>query len=274
MEHDAVRVADMGTGRELWKLAADGPVVFAFSADSLLLAVAGRSAVRLWETASWKEVGSIRAPGWGADRPCAAALAFAPDGRTLTTGHADGTILLWDATLRGGTRGGALTAAQREALWADLAGADAARGYSAVWRLADDPRSAALLKGKLRPVVAAPPAVVRSLLDDLDSDDFAVRQTAERKLRELGERAGSALREALKAKPSLEKWRRIKAVLAALESVGALSGEALRGVRAVHALERLGSAEARGVLEGLARGVESARLTRDANEALGRLKGR
>jgi WD40 repeat protein len=106
MEHGGVRVGNMASGRELFTVASDGPAVFAFSADGRLLAVAGRSVVRLWETASGKEVGSIQAPGWGAaDRPCATTLAFAPDSHTLATGHEDGTILLWDATRRGGARG-------------------------------------------------------------------------------------------------------------------------------------------------------------------------
>jgi hypothetical protein len=278
LEHGAIRLGDMASGRQVHKLPVEGAAVFAFSADGRLFAVADPAGVRLWETASWKPVGSIPAPdraGLPPDRPCASSLDFSPDGRTLATGHADGTILLWDATLRGSSRGGPLTAAGCEALWADLAGADAARAHAAVWRLADDPReSVPFLKGRLRPVTPAAPAVVRSLLDDLDSDRFQAREAAERKLRELGERAGPPLREALKGKPSLEKRRRAEAVLAALEAPGPLSGEPLRAWRAVQALERINSPEARHALEALARGLESARLTRAAKDALARLKGR
>jgi WD40 repeat protein len=54
--------------------------------------------VRLWKTASGQEVGRVHitAP---TDRASIRALALSPDGRTLATGHADGTILLWDAPL-------------------------------------------------------------------------------------------------------------------------------------------------------------------------------
>jgi RNA polymerase sigma factor (sigma-70 family) len=276
MDVDAIRVGDMTNGRQLLKLATREPAVFAFSADSRLFVIAGPAEVRLWETTTWREVGSFPAPNRGSiptDRACASSLAFSPDGRILATGHVDGTILLWDATLRGGTGGRPRTLARRQALWADLAGADAGRAYAAIWQLADDPGpSVSFLRERLRPVQAAPPELVRSLLDDLDCSRFPVREAAEQKLRELGERAGSALREALKAKPSLERRRRIEALLTSLETSGPLSGEPLRAVRVVQVLERIGSAEARRILEGLVTGVESARLTQAAKESLARLK--
>ncbi|HEY7155866.1 MAG TPA: sigma-70 family RNA polymerase sigma factor [Gemmataceae bacterium] len=278
MEHGAIRVGDMATGRQLQKLSIEGPAVFAFSADSRFFAVADRAAIRLWETATWKEIGSISVANRDArppDRACASSLAFSPDGRTLATGHADGTILLWDATLRGGGRGGPLTNAQREALWGDLIGIDAARAYAAVWRLADDPQpSVSFLKERLRPVPPIPPEAIRSLLDDLDSDRFKVREEAERKLRAFGERVISPLRATLKEKPSLERRRRIEALLEVLEAPAPLTGETLRAVRTIQALERIGSAEARKLLEELSQGVESARLTRDAKESLARQKKR
>src|SRR5262249_19838804 len=155
-----------------------------------------------WEVASWQPVGFLKAPNRAAQppgQPCARALAFAPDGRTLATGHADSTILLWDLTLRSGPRSGPLTPAQRDAAWNDLAGSDAARAYAAVWRFVDDPESAlSLLQERLRPVPPPPVATVRALLDDLDSDQFAVREAAAQKLRALGEQAGAPLQAALK----------------------------------------------------------------------------
>ncbi len=277
-QHESIILADMATGRQFAKLPTDGPAAFDFSADSRVFAVAGPEGVRLWETATGKEVGFIPIPNRDArpqDRACASSLAFSPDGRILATGHADGTILLWDATLLGSERGGQLTAAQRETLWNDLAGTDAVKAYAAIGRLADDPiASISFLKEQLKPVSSVPPDVLRSLLEGLDSDQFAVRETAQQKLRELGEQVASSLRAELKAKPSLEKRKRIEEVLAGLDESRPVSGEPLRGLRAVQVLERIGSVEARQLLEALSRGVDSARLTQAAKEALARLKKR
>ncbi len=270
---DGLHVGDMATGRELFTVALRGPGVFSFSADNRLLAVARRDGVQLWETASGQEVGRVRIPETAPlapGRPCAEVLALSPDGRTLATGHADSTILLWDATLRGAAR--PLMAAQAEACWADLTGADAARAYAAVWRLADDPRRAvALLAGRLAPIAPPPAELLQRLLRDLGSDAFAVRQPAERQLRQLGERAEPALREALRQERTIEPKRRTEALLAALSPAGLLSGEALRALRAVHVLEHAGTAEARQLLERVAGGVPTARLTREAAAALARL---
>jgi RNA polymerase sigma factor (sigma-70 family) len=273
--YDDLRLGDTATGRELARLRLDAPAVFAFSGDGRLLAVADATGARLWETASGKEVGRLRAPDGTARPPgrgFARSLALSPDGRTLATGHADGTILLWDATHRDGTHGEPLAGTESDTLWADLGGADAARAYAAVWRLVDDPpRAVALLREHLRPMTRPAAEAVRPLLDDLDSDRFEVRTVAEGRLRELGEGAAPVLREALKDNPSPQRRRRVEAVLEALDTSGLLTGESLRGARAVQVLERIGSPEARQALERVAGGVESARLTQEAKAALERL---
>ncbi|HEY8503330.1 MAG TPA: hypothetical protein VIL46_02030, partial [Gemmataceae bacterium] len=272
------RVWDVASGRELLAPAVEGEAEFALSSDGRLFALASAERLRLWETASCRPVGDIPAPDRDAVPPgqaFATALAVSPDGRTIATGHADSTILLWDATLRGGVRGGPLTPAGADALWADLAGADARRAYAALWRLADDPeRSLPLLRRRLRPVTPAGPEVLRPLLRALDSSRFGEREAAERELRTLGDRARPDLLEALGANPSAEQRRRIEAVLAGWNRHGPLEGEALREVRAVQVLERIASAGAREFLEELAGGMESARLTREAKAALRRMEAR
>jgi WD40 repeat protein len=63
-----------------------------FSADGKMLAAAGGSelGVRIWDTATGKERGMLK-PGSQAE-----SIAFAPDSKTLATGHADGLVRLWD----------------------------------------------------------------------------------------------------------------------------------------------------------------------------------
>jgi RNA polymerase sigma factor (sigma-70 family) len=272
---ESIRIGDMATGRHFTELPVTGPASFAFSADSSVLAVSGPDSIRFWETASWKEVGSITAlkdiPG-PTDRPRASALAFSPDGRTLATGHADSSILLWDATLRAGLRDGPLTDIRVRSLWTDLEGADAARAYAAVWQLADDPgRSVPFLAERLRGATAPAPDIIAGLLRELDSATFAARETADRNLRDLGERAEPALRAALSTGLSAEGKRRVEAMLADIDPTRPLTGEQLRERRAAVVLERAGSGEARAVLERLSRGVESSRLTRAARDALRRM---
>jgi RNA polymerase sigma factor (sigma-70 family) len=271
-----IYLGDTATGRQVAALECDGPARFTFSVDGRLLAAASGDVVRLWETASGRKIGTIQMPArlgsYPIPGPAAEALAFAPDGRTLATGHADCTILLWDATLRGGNRGGPLTAAQANSLWADLAGADAARAHAAVWALADDPaRSVQVLRERLRPVTPPSPDQIKTLLADLDSDRFDTREAAERTLRDLGEAAGTALRAALATKLPAESKRRLEGIVAALDPALPPTGEQLRQLRSVMVLERTGTTEARQFLERLAGGVESARLTRAAKDALRRM---
>jgi hypothetical protein len=84
--------------------------------------------------------------------------------------------------------------------------------------------------------------------------------------------AEPAIRKALDGRPSAEQRRALEALLPGPALLH--SPEGLRQVRAVEALERAGSVEARDLLKRLAGGVEGARLTREARAALDRLAGR
>jgi hypothetical protein len=106
----------------------------------------------------------------------------------------------------------------------------------------------------------------------LDSDVFTVRDKATKELRKLGELAEPAYRKALAARPALEMSRRLQELL---DDVGQQqwrpSAEDLRQLRAIEALERIGTPEARRLLETLASGANGARQTREARAALQRL---
>jgi hypothetical protein len=110
------------------------------------------------------------------------------------------------------------------------------------------------------------------LIGDLDSDDFAKREKVTVELEEFGEQALPAYRKALEGKPSLESRRRLEELLSkAHTAYWDVSGERLRALRAVEALELYGSDEARELLKTLATGAAGARLTDQAKAALERL---
>src|SRR5262249_28058000 len=107
------------------------------------------------------------------------------------------------------------------------------------------------------------------LIQDLDSDRFAVRQKATGELERLGERAAPALLETLKGLPALEVRRRIERILIKIEE-GDLPADELRALRAVEVLEHAATREAEPVLRELAGGAEGALLTQEAKAALAR----
>ncbi|MDB5312168.1 MAG: hypothetical protein JWO38_6370 [Gemmataceae bacterium] len=262
-------VGDAASGRQLAHLPRKGDVEFAFSPDSRLLVTAEGDGVRLWETATWKVAGTIPPPaGTSAEvrRPWTTALAISPHGQLIATGHPDGAILLWDATLGHARRPAGVDEAGR--LWADLA-ADATAAYSAAWRLAGSPEAAVrLIRERLKPIEPVPADEIRRLIAKLGADEFEARETAERQLRIYGERATAALREGLKTELTSEQRRRMELLLVPPAAGPLAGGETLRGVRAVGMLERIGTPEARRVLDVIAGGAAGARLTREAKAAL------
>jgi hypothetical protein len=190
-------------------------------------------------------------------------LALLAGDRALATGLADGTVLVWDLAAD------SAPAREPESLWADLAGEDPHKAYRAVQGLAAAPVPAvAYLKDHLRPVPEVEARRVERLLADLDRDDFEVREAAAKELTELGERAEPALRQALQETRSAEVRKRLEALLSA--SKGVPPRETLRALRAVWVLERVGTTEARRLLEALAKGAPGARQTIEAKEALAR----
>jgi WD40 repeat protein len=203
-------------------------------------------------------------------------LAFAPDGRTLVSGSWDTTALVWDVQLALKKTG----LAQREldpvavaARWEDLADADAGKGWDAICALVGSPKQAVgLLAETLKVAPALDAARVQALLAQMDSPQFKERQRAEAELGEFGERVVPFVDKVLAAKPTLEVRKRLEGLLERL-AAEPWSGERLRILRAVEVLERVGTAEARQVLQRLADGAPGALATTSAQAALQRLAG-
>jgi RNA polymerase sigma factor (sigma-70 family) len=238
---------------------------FRFSPDGRLLASGVGDAVAVWDLATGEEVGRL-----AGHRGLVMSLAFSPDGRRLASGSQDTTALVWDLTgLPRPPARPALTPERLGRLWQDLAGADAAAAYRAIGTLAGAPEQAVpFLAGRLKPVPPADPKEVARLLADLDSDRFAVRERAGKELQQLGEAAEPGLRQALAGEVSPGVRRRVEELLDRLQGWPA---ERLRTVRALEALERIGTPEARAVVAKLARQSAGTRTGTAANDVLGRL---
>jgi WD40 repeat protein len=238
-----------------------------FSPDAKLLAH-GRAGggVRLWDTATGKEVGRLAGHQGSID-----ALEFAPDAKTLITGSRDTTGLVWDVASfakRGKPQTTPLDAAAR---WKDLATDDAAKAYDAVTAFSADAGAAVVyLKEHLSAAATADPAKVAKLIADLDSDRFAARKMAGEELEKLGETAAPLLRKALAADPPAGVKRRLEDLLAKANSKTP-EGNAIRSLRAVEVLESIATPQARQLLQQIADGAPQARLTREARAALERL---
>jgi WD40 repeat protein len=271
-EDHRVRLWELASGRERAALPGrkEGSWAVALSPDGRLLASGdGRAnAVRLWDVATGRGLPALA--GHAAD---ASALLFSADGTRLFSACDDSTVLAWDMAGRLPPLAGPAPDRRRlEALWADLAGADAARAGRAVWALAAAPRQAVpFLEQDLRPAAldAARERLARALIAQLDADDFSVRERAVTELQKMGEVVSPLLRGALARGPSAEARQRLKRLVAGPGSAG-LSAHELRAVRAVEALEHAGTPQARCLLETLAGGAPEARLTQEAKASLRR----
>jgi hypothetical protein len=113
-----------------------------------------------------------------------------------------------------------------------------------------------------------PPEQFRSLLRDLDADDFKTRERAAAELNRLRDVLEPMLRAEVSQVGSAEVKTRLKRIL---EAVDAPHPERLRQVRAVEVLEGIGTPQAGDLLTKLATGVADARLTREARASLQRV---
>jgi hypothetical protein len=208
-----------------------------------------------------RRLGARQAQGWPLNR--APFMALSPDGRRLAVAGEDSTVLILDTARAAG-------AADLPGLWKALAG-DAAGAYRAGLALEAAGRPAVdFLKGRLRPVAPVEAAALAKLLAGLESDDFARRREATEALERLGGMAEPALRKRLAERPPLDAHRRLEELLARVDR-RVLTPDQLRELRAVEVLERMKGAEARRLLEALARGAPGAWLTSDAAESLRRM---
>jgi len=151
-------------------------------------------------------------------------------------------------------------------LWTDVSGGDAPKAYLAFWTLVNAPdRSVPFLRRVLSPSTAESAVQIGRWVADLGADDFATREAATRHLSIRREAAEPLLRRALRDPDSpLEVRIRIEQILKAAD---AEPGSSDRPAAAVRVLERVGTLEARQLLEEFAKGDPASAVTRAAAAA-------
>lgn len=207
-----------------------------------------------------------------------AGLAVSPDGALAVTTRFDRTALVWDMSgaMRVANRA-PLTADELATAWATFTDGKPESQFARMWRLVD--RSDAALpflrdrvKAGVVPFTPPAPGTLRALVADLDDDDFATRESAEKTLGGLGEACRTTLADAVRGTKSPEQKMRLTRLLTKLDTspVAELRKEDVPLAWALAALERIGTPEARDVIRVMASGPPASRLTREANAALDR----
>ncbi len=270
-----VRLWDAATGKELATLRGYSGQVYhvAFSPDGRFLAAAGsgtHGTIRIW---------NLSLPGLplafqGHGTEDVYSVAFRPDGKRLATGGGDRSVRVWDiAPFTETTAKGSAPRTRKdlEPFWADLGSPEIPRVYRALWTLAASPKEAVpFLHGHFLPPTAADPRIGR-LIDDLNSDSFAVRDKAHRELEKLGPAAEPALRRTLANPASQEVRRRVERLLDRKNQQLIESPDVQRLLRVIKLLEHFGTAEARNELENLGKGAFGETIAQEAKAALERL---
>jgi WD40 repeat protein len=241
-----------------------------WSPDGKTVASAGAfPGIQVWDPAAGKHIRTLP----DVPRSIVKSLAFSPDGLRLASANSDGTVLIWEvASVSMENR--KVEGLDLSGLWSDLESKDPLKADRALWKLvAASEQSIPFLRKHLVPAKRDAELMKKldKLVGELDHEEYAIRETASAELAKMGLRAEPALRKALSKAPTLEVRRRIEAIAEPLET-NLWPGIPLQDWRALAVLERIGSDDARGVLERLSKGEPNDCLTEEATVALERLR--
>ena len=264
----AIAVYELASGKERLLLRGheEGTVWLAFSRDGRTLASASwDETIRLWDLETGRQLRSLVG-----HRGKPNSVVFTKDGKTLISAGDDSTILFWDVaaqTHRPPLSSQPVSTKQLAQWWADLAGDDVVQAYHVIIELVS--RSTQVvpwLKERLNREQSMESKQVSELIGDLDSQSYSQREKATTELLRLGAVIGPVLNKKLTEKPSPEVRQRIEGILPKLEVNR--SPDRLRKIRALEVLEKIGTQQAREVVEELSLGDSKAPLTIDASDAL------
>jgi hypothetical protein len=164
---------------------------------------------------------------------------------------------------------GRLNEAALRQLWTELKAPDARRAFDAQLRIVSQGENTIpFLSAQIRHAVAETQAMER-LIRDLDSDDFAVRETASAMLLLFDRAAYQPLLQE-RSSMSAEVRRRAEALIASLDSPFVTSPSLLQLLRAVSCIERIPGADAVSILQEIRKGPPKSRLTIACHSALTR----
>jgi WD40 repeat protein len=263
--HDWVTLREVRTGDVRARLAfPENDAAFsriAFSPDGRMLAGTSSNGFAVWEVFS-RNRGFHRHESWG----FSGGMAWSQDGAAIATAAADSTVLIWDARkLRPNAVPAKQTMKELEAALNTL-GADSESAFQAIATLIQMPeQTVAMIRDRYRPAKRVDKQRVVTLLADLDSEAFKVRDQAATALGQMGDSIYSVLEEALPHSASLEKNRRVQQLL---EPWGPMGAERARFLRVLEVVDWLPSAEADHWLREIADGAADVFRTDAARASL------
>lgn len=267
-QDDTVRLWDTLHGAMTHILVGHRGVVsaLAFSPDRKLLASAGMDGmIRLWNLADGKEFGHLQG-----HRGHVNALAFSADSRRLASAGRDATVIVWDCAKARRPTSGA-EARDLDSLWDELADADAHVAFRAAAELHRRPADALrLFRARILPAGSVKADHIQTLIDELNAEQYPIRDQATKALEQLDTLAEPFLIKALAAKPGAESAKRLQHLVDRLDEP-IRDPSKLRLQRAVEILERIATPAAQELLADWAQGAPEARFTRLASEARARL---
>jgi RNA polymerase sigma factor (sigma-70 family) len=258
------------TGEEILQFKGlQGPIgALAASPLQQLLASGGMDGViRLWDLDSGEMLRQLKG-----HQGAVLSLAFSSNGEHLISGSRDTTINIWN--VRDVLSAPSTKAPQPEEfrhLYAQLLD-DAPNASKAIIRLArSGEKSIPFLREQLLSPSFPDERQIGRMIMDLDDDSVMVREKATKELTKLGKYGEPPLRRALENKPSNEVRSRVELVLRRLHGLKP-SPDVVRIVRILDILERIGTPEARKLVETILQNTEEPRVISEAKGTLERLK--